>query len=116
VIKISAVVTRPDALAQLFACDDFTGVGKQDSENTKRLLLEGNPEALLAKFASCDIQLESAESEPPSCFTCFWHDRHPLRGGSETFLSITPAALPQTSLREPVEVGSELVICPLLTA
>jgi hypothetical protein len=61
-IKINDSTVGPKPADQFFAGYDLSGVLEQSREYLKRLLLESQPNAVLAQFSAANVHLESAES------------------------------------------------------
>jgi hypothetical protein len=64
-IEIDKRIGRPQNAAQLLPADWLTWLREQHLQNAQRLLLQPDPDALLAQFAGARIQLERAETNRP---------------------------------------------------
>ena len=65
VVEIDLGVFRPELFPNFFPVHHIASAMKQESENLKRLLLDSDPDAVLAQLAHALIYFKSAELKSP---------------------------------------------------
>jgi hypothetical protein len=65
VIEIDKGVSRPEAISQFVAGDDFAGLFQKDREDLERLFGKLKSQPVLAQFANLQIYFEDAETKNP---------------------------------------------------
>jgi hypothetical protein len=63
VVEVDECIRRPDLRAELFPSDDLPRSSQQYLQDKKRLFLQLDPRALLAKFARAQVDLKNPKAQ-----------------------------------------------------
>jgi hypothetical protein len=63
VIEVDKRVSRPKAVAQFLASDDFAGFFEKQSQNLKGLVLQLDLQAMLAELPGAQVEFEARKAQ-----------------------------------------------------